>query len=300
MAELPSIFARGRQWLLVRLAINGTLQALMIVGSMLLVRHAFDVMLNPAYDDPEVHLYDMSDVSQIALFAAGLLGCTGIAAWLRLIERVDAERLGQEYVHRVRLRIFDRMGHFAPRALARRTTGAAALRFIGDLSAIRRWVSLGLARIMVSAIVSLLALSCMASLDPYLALCSFAILALGLGWNLLLGPRMHQMIAEARRLRGRLAGNITEKIRAFAVIQAFNQQRNERRRFNRQSRNLRDAMVNRARASARMRVVTDGATAASMGLVLSLGAFEVFQGDDLCRQRRCGDGGGWFSLDCLS
>lgn len=108
MADLPAIFTRGRQWLLVRLAINGVLQALMIVGSMLLVRHAFDVMLNPAYDDPEVHLYDMSDVSQIALFAAGLFACSAFAAWLRLVERVDAERLGQEYVHRVRLRIFER------------------------------------------------------------------------------------------------------------------------------------------------------------------------------------------------
>lgn len=278
MADLPAIFAQGRQRLFIRLALNSIIQALMVIGAMLLVRLAFDVMLNPAYDDPEVHLYDMSEVGLVALFALGLLGCTGIGAWLRLIAQVDAERLGQEYIHRVRMRIFDQMGRFAPRALSRRSTGAASLRFIGDLSALRRWVSLGLVRIMVAGIISLMALGFMAYLDPYLALCSVIILAIGMGWNLMLGPRMHHAVSEARRLRGRLAGNINEKIRAFAVIQAFNQQRNERRRFSRQSRSLRNAMVDRARASSRMRVVTDAATAASMGMVLSLGAVEVFKG----------------------
>ncbi len=278
MQELPPIIAAKRRWLLGRLIINGILQSLMIVGSMLLVRHAFNVLLNPAFDDPEVHLYEMTDISQIALFAAGLLGCTGVAAWLRWIERIDAERLGQQYVHRVRMRLFDRMKNFAPRALSQRSTGASALRFIGDLSAIRRWVSLGLARIVVAGIVSLFSLGFLASLDYYLAAGCLIILSLGLGWNLLLGPRMHHAVAEARQLRGRLAGNINEKIRSFVVIQAFNQTRREQRRFRRQSLQLQDAMITRAQASARMRVVTDGATAISMGLILSLGSLEVFYG----------------------
>lgn len=279
MAYLPPIFAGTRRWLLLRLILNGIFQSLMIVGSMLLVRHAFDVMLNPAYDDPEVHLYDMSEVKQVAIFAAGLLACTGFAAWLRLVARVDAERLGQEYVHRVRKRLFDRMGHFAPRSLSRHSIGAASLRFVGDLSAVRRWVSLGLARIVVAGILSVVALSFMGYLDPFLALCSAIILALGLLWNLALGPKMHLTISSARRLRGRLAGYVNEKISAFAVIQAFDQQQRERKRFGRYSQQLRDAMVERAKASAQMRVVTDAATAASMGLVLSLGAMQVFKGE---------------------
>jgi len=278
MADLPAILEKGRKWLLLRLALNSIVQALTVIGSMLLVRYAFDIMLNPAYDDPEVHLYDMSEVGLIALFASGLLGCTGLAAWLRLIAQVDAERLGQDYVHCVRKRLFDRMGRFAPRALSQRSTGASSLRFIGDLSSLRRWVSMGIVRIMVASIISLLSLGFMAYLDLYLALCSAVVLSIGLGWNLLLGPRMHQAVTEARKMRGRLAGNINEKIRSFIVIQAFNQQRSERKRFSRQSRHLRDAMVDRARASSRMRVVTDGATAASMGMVLALGAVEVFKG----------------------
>lgn len=277
MIELPAIFAGTRRLLLIRLVINGVMQAAMIIGSMLLVRYAFNVLLNPEFDDPEIHMFDMSEVWQVALFAAGLLSCTGIAAWLRFIERTDAERLGQEYIHRVRLSIFDRMSRFAPRALGGRSTGASMLRFVGDLSAIRRWVSLGLARIVVAVIVTVVSIGVLAYLDPYLATCSVIILSLGLTWNLKLGPKMHQIVSNTRSLRGRLAGNINEKIHSFIVIQAFNQQKRERRRFSKQSRQLREAMVDRARASAGMRIVNEGATALSMATILSIGALEVFR-----------------------
>lgn len=250
----------------------------MIVGTMLLVRHAFDVLLNPAFDDPEVNLFELTDVSHIWWLAVGLLGFTGFAAWLRYFEQVDAERLGQQYSHRVRMQLFDRMGKFSPRTLSQRTSGATMLRFVGDLTSVRRWVSRGLAKIVVSGLVTVIALGFLAYLDAYLAITSIALLSLGLAWNLSLGPKMHQAVAEARKRRGRLAGNINEKILSFVVIQAFNQQARERIRFNRHSRRLRNAMVDRARASGRMRAVTDGATAASMGFVLSLGALLVFKG----------------------
>lgn len=278
MRTLPPIFAQDRRWIFIRLVLNGVLQAMMIVGSMLLVRHAFDVLLNPAFDDPEVNLFEMTEVGTIGLFAAGLLTCTGFAALLRLLEQIDAERLGQGYVHRVRITLYDQMCKFAPRTLSRRSSGATMLRFVGDLSALRRWVSLGLARIVVSGIVSVLALSFLAYLDIYLATSSFLILSLGLAGNLQLGPRMQRAVSESRRLRGRLAGNINEKIQAFNVLQAFNQTERERKKFRRQSDKLRLAMVAQASSAGQMRIISEGSTAISMALMLSLGALEVFRG----------------------
>jgi len=277
MSQLPTIFSTSSRWLFLRLIANGTLQATTIIGAMLLVRHAFNVLLNPEFDDPEVHMFDMSQVWEIILFALSLLGCTGFAAWLRFSERIDAERLGQAYIHQVRLTVFDAMSRFSPRALSERSTGSSMLRFVSDLSAIRRWVSLGLARIVVSLIVTVIAISMLAYFDPYLALSSIAILSLGLAWNLKMGPHMHQVITEARKRRGHLAGNINEKIRSYVVIQAFNQRRRERRRFSKQSKRLSEAMIQRAGASAGMRIITEGATALSMAAILSLGALEVFR-----------------------
>ena len=232
----------------------------------------------PAFDDPEVNLFEMTEVATIGLFAIGLLACTGFAALLRLLEQVDAELLGQDYIHRVRMTLYDQMSKFAPRALGQRSSGGTMLRFVGDLTALRRWVSLGLARIIVALIVTILALGFLAYLDLYLAIVSLVILMIGLCGNLLLGPRMHRAISESRRRRGHLAGNINEKIRSFGVIQAFNQTKRERKKFRRQSLRLRDAMVARSWSSGLMRIVTEGSTALSMGLVLSLGALEVFRG----------------------
>ncbi len=277
MSQLPAVLSEARRWIFLRLIANGTLQAVTIIGSMLLVRHAFNVLLNPEFDDPEVHMYDLSQVWEIVFFALGLMGCTGLAAWLRYTERVDAERLGQAYIHQVRMTVFDRMSTFAPRALSSRSTGSSMLRFVGDLSAIRRWVSLGLARIVVAIIVTVISISVLAFLDLYLALSSIAILTLGLAWNLRMGPFMHRVITETRRRRGHLAGNINEKISSYIVIHAFNQRRRERRRFSKQSRRLSEAMIERAGASAGMRIVNDGATALSMAAILSIGAMEVFR-----------------------
>ena len=277
MIQLPTIFAGTRRWLLLRLIFNGFTQATMIICSMLLVRYAFNVLFDPEFGDAEVHLFELDDVWLIGAFAFGLLGSTGMAAWLRFIERVDAERLGQEYIYRVRLAVFDRMRFFSPRALSNRSTGNSMLRFVGDLSAIRRWVCLGLARIVVSAIVAVISIGVLGYLDIYLATCSTVILSLGLAWNIKLGPRMRHVISDTRRIRGRLAGNINEKIRSFAVIQAFNQQQKERSRFSKQSRQLRDVTINRARASARMRIVNEGAAALSMAAILSIGSLEVFR-----------------------
>mgnify|MGYP001281250457 CR=1 FL=1 len=276
MSELPAIYSQARRWLFIRLVGNGSLQAASIIVSMLLVRHAFDVLLNPEFDDPEVHMFELTQVWEIALFALCLLGITGFAAWLRYIERIDAERLGQAYIHEVRIAVFDRMSRFAPRALSGRTTGSSMLRFVGDLSAIRRWISLGLARIVVSLIVTVIAIGVLAFLDLYLAICAIFILSLGLGLNLRMGPNIHQVITEARRRRGHLAGNINEKIRSYIVIQAFNQRSRERKRFKKHSSRLSEAMVDRAAASAAMRINNEGATALSMAAILSVGSLEVF------------------------
>ncbi len=277
MIKLPSIFSGTRRWLLLRLILNGFTQAAMIICSMLLVKYSFNVLFNPEFSDAEIHLFDFDEVWQIAFFAAGLLGSTGLTAWLRFVERVDAERLGQEYIHRIRLTIFNRMLFFSSRAFSNRSTGTSMLRFVGDLSAIRRWVCFGLARIVVSAIVAFISIGVLGYLDLYLAICSAVILSLGMVWNLKLGPRMRQVLLESRRVRGRLAGNINEKIRSIAVIQAFNQQKKERSLFNKHSRQLREVMIHRARATSRMRIVNEGAAALSMAAILSVGSLEVFR-----------------------
>jgi ABC-type multidrug transport system fused ATPase/permease subunit len=278
MRTLPPILDRGGLLILCRLVLNGILQATMVVGVMLLVRHAFDSLLVPGNQSPAGPITGLEGFSPAISFAAALFLCTGLAALLRTIELVDAERLGQRYIHRVRMVLFNQMSKFPPRTISKRGSGAILLRFVGDLTALRTWVSRGLARIVVAVIVVVLATGFLAYVDASLAIASLAVMLLGLAGNLLLGPKMQGAVDESRMLRGRLAQNINEKIRAFSVIQAFNQTTRERKKFRQQSLLLRRAMISRARVMGLMRIVTEGSTAISMSLLLSLGAIEAAQG----------------------
>ncbi|MGB2973365.1 MAG: ABC transporter ATP-binding protein, partial [Candidatus Competibacter sp.] len=138
---LPRILDGRRRGLWLRLVGNGLAQAVAAVATTLLIRHVFDRWLTA----PRAAL-----PLALAWIGAALVALALSRAWLRMRERTDAELLGQDYVYRVRLAIFDRLGTLAPRVLQRRRRGSLMLRFVGDLSALRQWVSLGLARLSVA------------------------------------------------------------------------------------------------------------------------------------------------------
>src|SRR5487761_2359591 len=66
-----------------------------------------------------------------------------------------------------------------PRALQSRSRGGMALRFVGDLVSLRRWVSLGLARLTVAGVVTAATLLALAVLDPLLAAAMGVVLLTG-------------------------------------------------------------------------------------------------------------------------
>ena len=106
--SLPKIYAGKRRRLLWLLVANGIAQAMCGVALAYLLRAAL------ASSQPKSSLAWL--VTMIA--SLGVLMLT-----LRIREARDAERLGQNYVTRVRLRIFDRLGP-GPPAIPRVDAGA--------------------------------------------------------------------------------------------------------------------------------------------------------------------------------
>jgi len=135
---LPPLLSEKRIGLMVRLVSNGILQAGATIGIALLIKLSFDRYINQPLGTADAGLmwYGLG----FAIFAL-------ISAGLRMLERVDAERLGQDYVHRLRLVLYTHLSTLPPRKLQQRSKGSIMLRFIGDLTALRQWVSLGLARL---------------------------------------------------------------------------------------------------------------------------------------------------------
>lgn len=254
--RLPRIYTDERRRLFAWLVGNGLAQGALAVVSALLVMRIFDGL--GGEPGPPVPLF--------VFLALGVLG----TAWLRRRERIDAETLGQRYVKAIRQRLYTRLLATSPRAFSRHRKGALLLKFVGDLSALRRWISLGLARLLVAGIAISIALAALGWLHWPFALGVALIVALSAGWILWRSPDLRAAIGEARRRQAGLSANVTEKLSNLATVQAFGQMRREQRLLRRHSDRLLAASVDKAAKVGSMRAVIDATAGASALLVLVL------------------------------
>ncbi len=209
-----------------------------------------------------------NSVGSILIVGASLAAAAAVSALLRARERIDAERLGQSYCHDLRMHLFDRLTAMSPRELSSRSTGSTALRFVGDLSAIRRWVSLGLARLAVGVSMITATTVALIAIDPLLAAATGAATLLGGAAALTQGPGLRRATREARRRRSRLAGRVTEAIVAVGTVQANNAVDRERNRVQRNSHQLRDAMIERSRRLGSLQAIAEATASSAVALLL--------------------------------
>jgi len=260
---IPSILGGRRTRLMYRLVSNGMAQSAAMVATAWLIQQTFDRFITAPQSEP---------ISDLIWLGLGLLAAAICIAWLRMVERTDAERLGQDYIHQLRLNLFKHLSAIAPRSMQKRSRGGVMLRFVGDLTALRQWVSLGVARLSTGSITLLMTLSALAFINASLAMSVAAVLIVGAILAYVLGIRMETAVKEARRRRAYLASNVNEKIASLAVVQAFGQTRREIRRVNRQSQRLKKAMIARAKIIGGLRAGTEATTALASSAALLLGA----------------------------
>ena len=263
----PQLLAGPRRGMLGRLVGIGVAQAAMTLASAWLVHAFFD------------HAVQGQNVaSAVSWLIVALIVAGGALAWLRTMERVQAERMGQHYAAELRLTLFDALVGQSPRRLQSRSRGGTLLRFMGDVKGVRRWVSLGLPRLAVGGLAAVLALIVLAAVDPWLtfaAVCGFALSGLALAW---LTTRVEPAVREARRRQARLAADVNDRIAAIAVVQVFDQATREKRRLGRQSDALAHAMVDQMRGMSLLRSAAEFGGALASALVLFAGAVEVGRG----------------------
>lgn len=267
--KLPPIFNKARTNIFIRLVINGLAQSGTHIATILLVRRAFDRLIRKTGD------IQVDIMLQIGIGLGIAAICYG---WLRMVERVDAEKMGQSYIHQVRMLLFKHMNQLTPRALQSRSRGAIVLRFIGDLNALKRWVSLGIVRITVASITTVCTLTALSVISWRLAVTVSVVLLLGALYALRLGKYIRETVSESRRRRSYLAANVNEKVATMAVVQVFGQSNRERRRVKRQSQRLTNALIAKARKIGLVRGITHSVTALASSAVLLQGAHVVHTG----------------------
>ncbi len=240
--SLPRIAAGRRKSWLWMLVANGIAQALCGLALAYLLRDALHVA---------------RDGSAPWNQSAGILSIGVAMILLRVREARDAERLGQNYVTRVRLRIFDRLASRPARDRTAGRWGVTMTRLISDLNSLRNWVSTGVARSIVASITALGLLAGLVVLSPWSSIGVVSMTVVCLAGAAALTPRLRDLVRESRRRRGRLANNLGERILALPTVRELGRSRQERARVRSHSVRLSEALVRRMGLASVLRSLPD-------------------------------------------
>lgn len=257
MTLLPKIAGGGRGWSIALVAVLALGQAAAAGVAAFATRDVFAGFRDEA--------------ATLPVLALVLVAAAGVAiALLRVCERVVAERVGQDYAASLRLRLFEHLTKMSARDVSARRNGALAMRFVGDLAAVRGWVSLGIARLVSASIVLPLAGVVLFLLDPHLGAAAVVPIALGLALMALMGPRLGPAHRRLRARRARLAADMSERIPHAPELRLLGRIATEKHHLLRRTEKLIASALERARSAAMLRAVPDavaGIAAASLFLM---------------------------------
>ncbi|GEC03609.1 hypothetical protein SSP24_12640 [Streptomyces spinoverrucosus] len=272
--RLPHTLGGVRRRLMLLLVLAGFGQAVCVVAFALLVHGAayrvtHDGQIASGQDRSAIYTH-VAGYAPTAL-AIGLAASACATVLLKAAGEPLAERLAQSYVHSVRMRLFDHVAGSQAWGPDRRTIGVTVLRFTGDASALRLWISKGVAPLLVDGVFVTCALVVLAVIAPGVGAISAALILLAAGAVALLGRRLRERVRETRRHNGRLAAFVNERVTHTAVMQSLGRVAQERRVMRRRSRDYGRAMVRQARLTGAMSATAEACGIGILLIVVTVG-----------------------------
>jgi ATP-binding cassette subfamily B protein len=251
------------------LVANGCAQALAAGAGAICIRDLFD---HAVRHWRTVHA-EMFWIPAALFMIAGLVGSA-----LKARERVDADLLGFDFTNDIRMRLFDHLAELSATTLERRSEGVILLRFVGDLTALKLWVSQGLAKLTVATVTSLGTIAVLAYLCPPIAVAVAGSLAVGAAMVFALSGALERAVRASRKNRGNLSGLMAERIIAMRTVMSFGGAASEREIVARRADKLRRSILSRAVVAGAIRGASHATTTLAHLSVLVVGALAVARG----------------------
>ncbi len=257
MTRMPRISGDGRGRQVAGVAGLGLAQAVAAALAALATREAFAALRLPWHDTP--------------VWPVPVILLAGIAiAAFQWSEKLAAEALGQRYAAALRQQLFRHISGLSSSAVSRHRAGSLSLRFVGDLTAVRAWVSQGIARLLSAAVVLPCAIAVLYILQPLFGHLALALLLLSLAGLCLLGPGLETHHRRLRRQRARLAGDLAERLPKAPELKLLGRFNKEQELLTRRNRNLIHASLSRQRHAALLRAIPEIFRAgAAAGIILA-------------------------------
>lgn len=203
----------------------------------------------------------------LAVMVGGLLLAALGTGGLRAVERILAERLGQDYIHQIRVGLVEAglAGERGPSA------GITIARTTNDLSSVRNWVAQGISPLAVGIPLIAGTSAALWLLAPALAIAVVVPLALLAGALALLAGPAYRRARLLRRKRGKLAAHIADTVAASSTIRSAGGTEREVNQVNKIGRTVAGAAVDRAVTAGWIRGAAAAAAAVAAAAVAVVG-----------------------------
>lgn len=257
MSRRPPILGGARKRAIALLVALSFGQAGAMVAAAFATRDVFSFL---RYGGPEMPLAGLAVMSVAGLV---LFAC-------RALEGRVGERAGQSYAAAIRRALFVHVTRMPHSAVARRRSGALALRYVGDLAAFKGWIARGLARLISAMITIPAALAVLYLLEPWLMFAAIGPLSLVLAGIFLLSGSLGEAHASLRNRRTRLAAAMAERLPQGIQLRRSGRIKAELRALDAWSGDVADAGVRRESLAATVRALPDAGAGLAGALCLAV------------------------------
>lgn len=260
MSQLPPVTGDGRRNLLVAVVGVGLIQAAALGAAAIATRNLF----------AQLHTGEQLPSAAIAILAvAGV--CAALA---RGIERTLAEWLGHSYAVSLRHELYHHLAKAEHETVSEKRLGALGLRFVGDLTAARNWVGLGITRLVSVIFIIPAALTALWILNSTLAKQSLVPLVTALIIACIAAVGVERLHRRLRSKRSTIAIDMIERVAVATELDSLGRTPSELKRLRRDGDEL------KLRATKRRAVVDAMTSVPAIGVALA-GVFVVATAFDI-------------------
>ncbi len=212
--------------------------------------------------------------SMALIFLALLLG----EALFAYVQVYLLQSVGQRVMSDMRAELFRHVLELPVSWFDRTPVGSAVTRLTSDVEVLGEMFASGLITIVGDILLLLGIVSVMLWMDARLSLATFSILPLLFCLTWLFRRRMRQSFREVRARLGRLNSFLAESIGGMAIIQAFNRQRDEQRRFSELNASYRDANMPVILWDASLYAIVEALSSVAGALIIWYGGGRILEG----------------------
>jgi len=210
--------------------------------------------------------------------ALGFLGILLVESLLSFLEVYLLQSVGQRVMSEMRSELYRHVMHLPVSWFDRVPTGSAVTRLTSDIEVLGEMFASGIITIVGDILLLIGIISVMLWMDLKLSLVTFSVLPVLLYVAYTFRRRMRSSFREVRARLGNLNAFLNECISGISIIQMFNRERDEERRFSRLNASYRDANMPVIFWDASLYALVEALSSIAVALIIWYGGGEIIKG----------------------